>query len=45
MTMIQNKTDLQLAILHATHGYEIQEVLHAFEVIKLDILLNSGEYQ
>lgn len=39
--MIKNKTKLQQAILEICHGYTIAEVIHAFEIIKLDLILDA----
>jgi len=40
--MIKNKTQLQMEIIDVIRGHTMAEVIHAFEVIKLDALLNDG---
>ncbi len=37
--MIQNMTKLQKQIMKIIKGHEVSEVIHAFEVIKIDVLL------
>jgi hypothetical protein len=39
--MIKNKTELQIKIFKAIQGEKIAEVIHAFEVIKIDLFLNK----
>ena len=35
--MLKNKTELQNKILKAISGHKISEVIHAFEVIKIEL--------
>lgn len=39
--MLSNPTELQKNIGDIIRGHKVMEVIHAFEVIKLDILLNT----
>lgn len=41
--MLKNKTKLQKNIIKVIKGHKISEVIHAFELIKIDVLLNDGE--
>ena len=41
--MLDNKTKLQEQILESIKGYSHAEVVHAFEVIKLDFLVNNPQ--
>lgn len=40
--MLKNKTQLQKDIIKVIRNHKIAEVVHAFEVIKLDMLINNG---
>ena len=37
--MIRDMTKLQKKIMKLTKGYSIMEIIHAFEVIKLELLI------
>lgn len=41
--MIKNKTELQKRISEAISGYRAAEVIHALEIIKLDVLLTDKD--
>jgi len=40
--MLKNKTPLQKDIIEVIRNHTIAEVIHAFEIIKIDVLLNEG---
>jgi len=41
--MLKNMTNLQRNIIEVVKGYTIAEVIHAFEIIKFDVILNDGD--
>jgi hypothetical protein len=40
--MLKNKTQLQKDIIKVIRNHTVAEVIHAFEIIKMDVLFNEG---